>query len=191
VNDLKDFDPAHDYAAGLPKFDTDGLFPVDEEHVVQEKLRRKALKVDALMYKDDAYWANFINSRSEERRLHNEFRAKRPPCIFEDAKQDMIARRKKLKDRSTSRASAGPLMTPESMPRQNANVSSAKVMKSVETIADTDDESVFIRDSRQLSDPSGSNPHDEDEDGEEAEYDARLERIRRKNVQRIKDNVPP
>ena len=188
MNDLKDFDPGGDHTAGLPKFDSDDPVSTDEEHVVQEKLRRKALKVDALMFEDDAYWANSINSRSEIRKLQNETRTKRPPDVFEDARENMIARTKRRKIRSASRNGTGLPITPESVPRNKQNATN--VVKTIETIADSDDEAIFVHQSGQLSDPFQPNVNDEGY-GDEEDDDARVEKIRQKNIKRVQYDVPP
>lgn len=189
VNDLTEFDPAKDYAEGLPRFEYEDPVAADEEHVVQEKLRRMAFRVDAVQYEGAEYWCEHIQLISESRKADNEMRRTQPRDLFNEAEAELQQRVRAKSMRRERRASAAALPTPESMTRKRKN--SNEVRDTIETIDDSDDEFVFVRDSERLSDPFQSND-DEGYGGDQGdEEDARLERRRKKNLKRVEKNLPP
>jgi hypothetical protein len=161
VNDLKPFEPGHDYCSGLPAFDTDEPVHTDSEHIKEEKLRRKALMEDAMHFESHTFWNNYIVAKSAARKQEIEMRANRKRSIADHFTVTGGARSPRLPDKRRRSNDSHQLLTPESTPRKSGN----GVIRSIE-----------------IDDPS-------DEDGEAD--DARLERIRHKNIQKVKDNLPP
>ena len=154
---------------------------MDDSRVYEEKLRRHALKVDALQYQTPQFWKNYIESKSAARKVENEERAKRKRK--DDDIRAMAKKRRpngepRRADHRGSRLGTGSLLTPESTPR-----------KAMQDISD-DDDSGFVRNSRRYSDPfQFSDNRQSDAEDEEAE-NARLEKVRQKNLQQVRDNLP-
>lgn len=187
-DDLKDLELGRNYAEGLPTFEGDEPSKSDPEQVVQEKLRRRAFSLDAVQLKDHHYWDNYIQSKSEARKLENQMRQAQPKDLYDDAAKNVEARvESKRKRKSKNLNSTSRLPTPDSMPRKKNK--GTNVRPSIEISDNAEDSSRFVRQSRSLSDPFRSSSNDENDDGEDDE-DAKLEKIRQKNLQQVKDNLP-
>jgi hypothetical protein len=187
--DLGVYDPTHDYSYGLPEFETDEPLPTDTIKVHEEKLRRHALKVDALQYATPEFWRNYIVSKSAARKVENEERVKRKREEDEARalKKRHSNRASRRTDQRESRLGNGPLLTPESTPRKTGLGSS--VIKSIDIQDISDDDSGFVRNSRRYSDPFQSSDDRQSDDEDEEAENARVEKIREKNLQHIKDNL--
>ena len=189
--DLREYDPTRDYTRGLPSFEIDEPLPTDTTHVQEEKLRRHALKVDALAYEKPEFWKNYIESRSAARKEENEERAKR-----KREEDEVSALSKKRRSNGESRRTTqrggrlgtGSLLTPELTPRKNGVGSS--VMKSMEIQDISDDDSGFVRNSRRFSDPFQYSDHKHSDDDDDEVENPRLEKIREKNLQQVRDDLP-
>lgn len=148
-----------------------------------------AFKLDALQFEGAEYWCDHIHFKSENRKAENELRMKQPRDLFEDAEMELQQRARAKSRRTGRRSSAGAFPTPESMPRKRKN--SDEVRRSIETVDDSDDEPLFVRDTGRLSDPFQSND-DEGYGGDQEDIDeARLEKARKKNLKHVKKNLPP
>lgn len=175
---------------GLPEFENDEPTPEDTSVDFEEKLRREALKVDALQFETPTFWTNYIKDKSMTRKLENEERAKRKR---EEEEEERAMRKKQGKARCTdqrgSRLGVGFLMTPAPTPRKSKLGSS--VLKSIEVDGMSDDGTGFVYDSRRFSDPFQSNGDGESDDPEDEEAEkARLEEARQSNLQSVRDSLP-
>jgi hypothetical protein len=140
VNNLSPFDPVHDYCQGLPPFDTDEPLHTESQHVQEEKLRRKALKVDAMEFKTHIEWNDQIMFRSVTRKHENEMRANRKRSIANHFTVSGGARSPRRPEKRRRSDNGGQLLTPETTPRKSGN----GVLKSVEIDDPSDDEETEV-----------------------------------------------
>ena len=75
-NGLQEFDPFTDYFEGLSPISTDHPAETDSDEDQLEGLRRNAFMQDAMQYKDDAFWNNYIERKSEARKAEREMQGK-------------------------------------------------------------------------------------------------------------------
>lgn len=73
---LQEFDPNHDYLKDMAPFDQPDIVKEDDDPTRVEKQRRTAFRQDAMEFKDPDYWHNFIQKKSEARKLEAEMHAK-------------------------------------------------------------------------------------------------------------------
>lgn len=144
-----------------------------------------------MQYEDPAFWKNYIESKSAARKIENEERRKRKQ---EEDEAKAISKKRRLDERSR-RADRrerylcmGSLLTPEATPRKSGLGSS--VVKSMGIQEISDDDSGFTRTSRRNSDPFQSFDHEQSGDEDEEAEIARLEQIRQKNLQHVRNNLP-
>lgn len=134
------------------------------------------------------YWCNRIHEKSQNRRLLNELRQQEQRDLFVEAENERQERALAKSERKRKRSAAA-FPTPESMSRKRRR--SDEVRKSIETIDDSDDD-LFVRNSRQLSDPFQTNDfeHESCGDNEDELDQSQLKKIRRENVEHVKKNTP-
>lgn len=68
-NELREWNPNHDYLNGLAPFDEDDIQRNDNEEVKMEKQRRTAFRQDIHEMKDHVFWHNYIVNQSEARKV--------------------------------------------------------------------------------------------------------------------------
>lgn len=134
-------------------------------------------------FENHEFWNNYILAKSQIRKQQNEARRNLPPDLYDDGQREMDARAKSRRTNRRGSRSGHALLTPESMPRKKGRGRSS-VRVSIEII-DNLDESLFVRESRRLSDSFQSEGENNQDDG------ARLEAIRQNNIQKVKDRVRP
>ena len=197
---LQEFDPHYDYFQDLPRFDSVDIEETDSADVKVEKTRRKAFKDDAAEFKDATFWKNFIDQKSQARKLQRDL-AGRANLISEDSDLEIIsvrrsksssgppAKRRRIQDEERRNSDAWHPLTPGPTPiksKINALAQSRRASEEIEEVEDSDDETVLVKQAIGQSDPF---EEDGDDEGDiDPETAVSIERA--KNMQHLRNNPP-
>lgn len=200
-DDLQELDPHRDYLDGLPRFENEDVLVNDNEATKLEKQRHIAFKQDAAAWESPEYWKNFIDSRRAAQELEREMSRSRSGSSGVKRKRsgdsdeiEVISSRRKSRSKTSSgsptkrerrpkngKAANGHLPTPRQTPHKNGAKSA--VPQDVLYLDDdgSDDESMFIRETRPDKDSGpSSNGHAELQEKLRDDYEQRLKTSPRK-----------
>ncbi|KAK3703793.1 hypothetical protein LTR37_014239 [Vermiconidia calcicola] len=199
-NSLQDFDPSKDYLQY-------SSFPGSTQQMngwnsKSERLRYNAFIQDALQYKDDAFWKNYIESNRAACRLDRKLSGKRRPenawsdddteiVSFTDSRTPSTGpyKRRRLSNGRAGVRSAQ-LPTPGPTPIKTRNNQNIAIDSDAEQVDDdlSENEDSFVRQSKIKSDlfVQDSSESEDDEDSKEQQLLA----TREKNKKTIKDKAP-
>ena len=204
---LEDFDPTRNYFEALPSpiSDKSNTSSEDESREIQ---RHTAFVQDALEFRDDVYWANYIHSNSEARKLERTLQARHANLKMERRAHELTPPNTKKRQSTIQLTHSSPRKkgriterspTLEQTPSKLAADCSAHgtaVLKSIEAEDNTADTLDFLGNTKTRHKPSrtdsrhNSDDDDGDEDEDEEAEDAKLIAIRERNIQRIQANPP-
>ena len=92
-----EFDRRKDYLKDETRFESDEILETDSKEDKLEKTRRKAFVDDAVQFETPAFWKNYIEQRSQARKLHQKMSMgswKRSPRDADDDIQIVAVRRR-------------------------------------------------------------------------------------------------
>ena len=203
---LREFEPFEDYFEGQLVFGNDDTADVASGSNELEKARRVAFHQDAMQFQTPAYWSNYIKSKSAAKKLESKIGRKRKRSQVDEEDDEEIAI---LDIRSTASAStksttpplapkkrkrrlgSGPLLTPgPSSPSPLDDTRRGTSKARVIDLGDegegeeSDQDNLFVGQAKCQRALVPSQDEEDDDSGTD------LARIRKKNIQGVKDNPP-
>ena len=191
---LKEYEPSKDYLGDESKLESDHISETGSEQERKEKERRNAFAQDATLFKGQEFWKNYIESKSQARKLEREMSKRKRPRDDDDIELVGTGGRwlgtttssKKQPYRTRDRMRGSQLVAPGPTPVKSSLSSANDSRKTTPALRGVD-----VSDDESVADPSNfKSDLFVDNDDEEEIDESKLEEIRERNRQRIRHDPP-
>ena len=191
---LKEYEPSKDYLGDESKLESGHIFETGSEQERKEKERRNAFVQDATLFKGQEFWKNYIESKSQARKLEREMLKRKRPRDDDDIELVGTGGRwlgsttssKKQPYRTRDRVRSSQPVTPGPIPVKSSLRSANDSRKTTPALRGVD-----VSDDESVADPSNfKSDLFVDSDDEEEVDESKVEEIRERNRQRIRHDPP-